>query len=76
MGVTSDHATNVPLVLDPSTGSITPNYHVRIRRASLNESLYLQKTYQEEITLAKILNDNISEPYRPPEILRRRSCRP
>ena len=28
MGVTSDHATNVPLVLDPSTGSITPKFHV------------------------------------------------
>ena len=28
MGVTSDHATNVPLILDPSTGSITPKFHV------------------------------------------------
>lgn len=28
MGLSPDHAGNVPLVLDPNTGSITPQYHV------------------------------------------------
>ena len=28
MGVSSDHSTNVSLVLNPTTGSITPKYHV------------------------------------------------
>ena len=28
MGVASDNATNIPLVLDLSTGSITPKFHV------------------------------------------------
>ena len=28
MGVSHDHATNVPLVLDTTSGSITPKFHV------------------------------------------------
>ena len=28
MGMSPSHATSVPLVLDPSIGSITPKYHV------------------------------------------------